>query len=598
MAQQYSPRRGGAKQNSFFGGAAILASGILIVKVIGMFYKLPLAALLGPNGMADFTNAYNIYAVLISISTAGLPVAVSKLVSEANALDRHNQVSRVFHTAVFVFLTLGTISFLVMHFGANILANMLNDSLAAPAIRALAPAVVAVGCLAAFRGFFQGHQIMAPTAISQIIEAVIKLALGLGLAHLVMSRVFTVSDLAYYRPDLKTVSMTAEELGKAILETQTSQAAAGAITGVTVGTIIALSYMIMCYVFHPVSRREEAYDQPQPYQTVLKTLLKIAIPITISASIVGIVNVIESSLVQGLLQEIYMDANHIAKITQENLSVIEEYSRNLYGNYVGALNIYNLPLSLMAALTASVIPAISGALARKNKYAAGRILGSAMRMAALLSFPMGVGLFVLGKPIIAFMFPGYDSELAGGILSVLGIAVIAVCMVLICNAALQAYGFVTLPVVIMSIGGVVKLIACYYLVRIPSIHVRGAPFGSVLWFVLCLIADLFIISRIIPERPSYAPIFLKPAAASVVMGFVTWLVYGQMSKLLVNTKVLTTVLDGGVYLSRMGTGACLAISVLAAVIVYAIMVLWLKAVQKDDVLLMPKGEKLAKLLRL
>ena len=139
------------KSNTFFGGAAILAVGILVVKLIGMFYKIPLVNIIGEQGTADFNNAYNIYAVLLTISTAGLPVAVSKLVSEANALGRRNQVRRVFRLALGLFLAMGTVSFLLMYFRADWLAGLMNDTKAAAGIKALSPAVICVGCLAALR---------------------------------------------------------------------------------------------------------------------------------------------------------------------------------------------------------------------------------------------------------------------------------------------------------------------------------------------------------------------------------------------------------------------------------------------------------------
>ena len=172
-------QRGEQKQNTFFGGAAILAVGILVVKLIGMFYKIPLVNIIGAQGNSDFSNAYNIYAVLLTVSTAGLPVAVSKLVSEANALDCRNQVRSIFRTSMVLFLTLGVLSFLLMYFRADWLAGLMHDTKAADGIRALAPAVVCVGCLAAFRGYTQGHQNMVPTSVSQIIEAMCKLVVGL-----------------------------------------------------------------------------------------------------------------------------------------------------------------------------------------------------------------------------------------------------------------------------------------------------------------------------------------------------------------------------------------------------------------------------------
>ena len=182
---QNSPRRAAqpSKQSTFFGGAAVLAVGIMVVKLIGMFYKIPLINIIGDQGSADFNNAYNIYAVLLTISTAGLPVAVSKLVSEANATGRYNQVRRTFRLSLALFLVLGVLSFLIMFFGSTQLAGLMNDDMAAPGIRALAPAVICVGCLSAFRGYNQGHGNMTPTAVSQIIEALCKLVVGLGLAY-------------------------------------------------------------------------------------------------------------------------------------------------------------------------------------------------------------------------------------------------------------------------------------------------------------------------------------------------------------------------------------------------------------------------------
>ena len=266
------------KQNTFFGGAAILAVGILVVKLIGMFYKIPLVNIIGAQGNSDFSNAYNIYAVLLTISTAGLPVAVSKLVSEANALNRQNQVRSIFRTSMVLFLGLGILSFLLMYFRADWLAEMMHDTKAAAGIKALAPAVVCVGCLAAFRGYTQGHQDMVPTSVSQIIEAMCKLVVGLALAWWLIKA---------GQPDYI--------------------AAAGAITGVTVGTVVALAYMLIRYTLRRSRERGRADDRPDSMGGIMADILRIAVPITLSASMVGIVTVIDSSLVQGQLQRALLE---------------------------------------------------------------------------------------------------------------------------------------------------------------------------------------------------------------------------------------------------------------------------------------------------
>ena len=630
MAQHDQPPRRVArtsKPNTFFGGAAILAVGILVVKLIGMFYKIPLLNIIGEQGSADFNNAYNIYSVLLTISTAGLPVAVSKLVSEADALGRRNQVRRTFRLALALFLILGVLSFLVMFFGSEQLAGLMNDSMAAPGIRALAPAVICVGCLSAFRGYAQGHGSMTPTAVSQIIEALCKLTVGLGLAYWLVGH-----------------------------GADASHAAAGAITGVTVGTIVALAYMLMNFLITRSQEPQLADDRPDEPSTILKHLLMIAVPITISSSMVGIVTVIDTSLVQGQLQRallenqdtwtLYQDCVDFASLKEAlsawqaalpdgsavSMSLLDQYaaqaealrdqqsaltdlqsaslelhaaleniSRTLYGNYSGALNIYNLPTSLMAAVTAAVIPAVSGALARRDRRGAGRITGSALRISALAACPMAVGLFVLGEPIMALIFPNLNPQLAGPLLSTLGLATLFVCMMLVCNSILQAHGFVSLPVIIMVAGGVVKIITNYNVVIQPTIGIYGAPMGNILCFALCMTLDLVVMSRVIPRRPKYIQVFAKPLAASALMGLGAWAVHGLMSKLFEATGIFMSadpVTHEVLGLSRTGNAAATLLAILVAVVIYGVLVIALRAITKDDLMLMPKGEKIARMLHL
>ena len=630
MAQHDQPPRRVArtsKPNTFFGGAAILAVGILVVKLIGMFYKIPLLNIIGEQGSADFNNAYNIYSVLLTISTAGLPVAVSKLVSEADALGRRNQVRRTFRLALALFLILGVLSFLVMFFGSEQLAGLMNDSMAAPGIRALAPAVICVGCLSAFRGYAQGHGSMTPTAVSQIIEALCKLTVGLGLAYWLVGH-----------------------------GADASHAAAGAITGVTVGTIVALAYMLMNFLITRSQEPQLADDRPDEPATILKHLLMIAVPITISSSMVGIVTVIDTSLVQGQLQRALLEnqdtwnlyGNFVDFTSLEealsawqaalpdgsavSMSLLDQYaaqaealrdqqsaltdlqsaslelhaaleniSRTLYGNYSGALNIYHLPTSLMAAVTAAVIPAVSGALARRDRRGAGRITGSALRISALAACPMAVGLFVLGEPIMALIFPNLNPQLAGPLLSTLGLATLFVCMMLVCNSILQAHGFVSLPVIIMVAGGVVKIITNYNVVIQPTIGIYGAPMGNILCFALCMTLDLVVMSRVIPRRPKYIQVFAKPLAASALMGLGAWAVHGLMSKLFEATGIFMSadpVTHEVLGLSRTGNAAATLLAILVAVVIYGVLVIALRAITKDDLMLMPKGEKIARMLHL
>ncbi len=615
MARYDAPSRraGGQKQNTFFGGAAILAAGILVVKLIGMFYKIPLVNIIGDQGSTDFTNAYNIYSVLLTISTAGLPVAVSKLVSEANAQGRLNQVHKIFRLALMIFLTLGVLSFLVMYFRADWLAAAMNDTKAAPGIKAMAPAVVCVGCLSALRGYSQGHMNMTPTSVSQIIEALCKLVIGLSLAYALTK--------AGQPPEI---------------------AAAGAITGVTVGTMVALAYMILNFLVARSREPRLSRDVPESAGAIVGDILRIAIPVTLGSSMVGIVTVVDAGLVQGQLQRVLLEkpecwalyAQYVdfaplesaiaawkeslssgAASTMSALSAqveaelkagtaqsaalalhntLESVSRTLYGNYSGALTIYNLPNALMAAITASVIPAVSGALTQWDKKGAARISSAALRVTALLACPMGVGLYVMGTPIMQLLYPSLEKEIAGPLLSMLGLANILVCLVLVSNSILQAYGFVTLPVLVMILGGGLKIAANYIVVAMPTVGIYGAPVGNLPCFGLCLLLDLFIIARVIPRRPQYVEVFAKPVLASLLMGAAAWAVYGLAE------KILSRVPEGETQavLSRTGGAIATLGAIGVAAVVYGVLIVALRAITRDDLSLMPKGDKIARLLRL
>jgi len=546
-------------KNTMFGGVAILAAGIAIVKVIGALFKIPLFNILGEEGSTDFYNAYSIYAVLLTIATAGLPVALSKTVSEANTLGNQNQKQRVFRVALSAFLTVGIVFFLIMWFGADWLAAAMNNTHAAPGIKALAPAVVCVGCLSAFRGYAQGHMNMTPTSVSQIIEALCKLVLGLALAAVIMSPLFPV----------------------AVEEERNSLAAAGAIVGVTAGTILALVYMVTNFLHTRTRTAAVSHDVPLPAGRILKNLLRIAIPITLSTSLVPLINVLDNALVQGRLQDA--------------LGMTEQASRALYGNYTVAISLYNLPSSFMTALTAAIIPAVSAALIRGDRKGSAQITGSVLRITALLSIPMGVGLLALSGPIMRLLYPNYDVTLTGPMLAVLGPASVCVCLVLVCNAVLQANGYVSLPIITTLLGGAAKLTANYLLVSIPEVHVFGAPIGTLLCYAVVLVLDLVALKHIVPEVGSYLRVFAKPAFAGAVMGGGAWAAYGLVERLLIAAGM--TGQGSAQVLSRAGNAVAVVCAIGVAVILYFALVLLTRAISKEDLLLMPKGEKIAKILR-
>jgi len=570
------------KKNTFFGGVAILTVGTILVKIIGALYKIPLVNILGESAYGDFNAAYNVYNFFLTISTAGLPVALSKMISEASALDRRNQVQKILRVALITFLVLGTVSFLCMSVLAGPMSNIIiNNSSAVYCVMALSPAVFCVCVMSAFRGYAQGHSNMVPTTVSQIIESFLKLVVGLGLATLLVYLVLPRNI-----------------------------AAAGAAAGVSVGTIVALLYLIFQYIRARRGKIHRTADEPDDTRDILIRLLKLGIPITLGSAAVSIVTLIDTNLVMSQLKNIFsqidagtltavggsgilaqsVDIFHAAQQTaQETLlkdptaviDVVENAARNLYGTYSSTMTVYNLPSALMVPITASVIPAVSGCRARHDRLGASRISESALRVGTLLCLPMGVGLFSLGTPIVKLLFRDLDASIAGPLLSTLGLAAIFVCVMLICNSILQAHGMVNLPILTVVVGGIVKLIVNWTLVGNTDIMIFGAPVGTLCCFAIVAVMDLIIIYRVIPAPPSYSKVFLKPLIASALMGGAAWGAYG----------LLTNFLHLGNTLATIG-------AICVGGVVYVVLVLALRVISKEDLALMPKGDKIAKILHI
>ena len=537
------------KKSTFFGGAAILAAGIAIVKLIGALYKIPLGNVLDDEGYGHFNNAYVIYNLLLMISTAGLPVALSKSISEASTLGRRNQVHRIFNVALVTFFILGTVSFLVMFALAQPLADLQGDGAAVQAVRAIAPACFFVCILSTFRGYAQGHANMVPTAVSQIIEALGKLVIGLALAWLLVKAGASSSD-----------------------------AAAGAIFGVTCGAGICLVYLIVEHVMRRRGESGHPTDTPETPGVILKRLLVIAVPITLCASVTPITSWLDTAQVQNILRDV-MNAQPAQWYEAQKLidpKVVDPVVA-AYGAYQKAITIYNLPSSFMVALTASVIPAISACRTQRDFQGAGRIAESSMRVGMLLALPAGIGLSVLSSPIMYLLYSDTDHAIADPSMLILGIASVFVCVMLVCNSVLQASGFVNLPIFIMIPGCAAKLTVNNFMVR--HVGAVGAAVGTLVCYVIVAVLELLLIKRVIPAAPEYIRVFAKPMVAAGVMGIAVWAVYGLLHRFLGNT------------LSAMG-----AIGV--GVVVYAVLVVALKAISRQDLSLMPKGDKIAKLLHL
>ena len=545
------------KGQNYMHGAAILTVGVIIMKILGFFYKIPLGNILGDEGYSMFMGAYSIYYIFFTLATAGLPVALSRLVAEADANGRAKQEEKTFRVALVTFTVIGLVFALIMFcFPHWLAASYLENPDAAPSVRAMAPAILLVCIVSAYRGYCQGNGNMLPTTVDEVLEVFFKVVSGLVIAVLVL-RAYKGSPLAL------------------------PMGSAGAIFGVSIGSAVSLAYMIVYKHRHysalsaPYTGGIDPNDIPDddelvdPAMKIVKDILSIGIPIATGACIMALLNSVDSKLCMNRLQSAAGFSYREAKV--------------LYGVYGKAQTLFNLPAAFITPLTISIVPAISGALAKGDKKTAGTVSEDSLRISAFLAIPMGVGLAVLAKPIMDVLYPG--SHLAGaGLLQVMGVASFFVCLVLMENAILQASGREKLTMVTLITGGIIKIVINWFLVARRDINIYGAPVGTLCSYCAMAAMDYVFMCRTLSSRPRLLRVFSGPLAASALMGLTAWGIYGLGARLLGQ--------------GRIGTLLAMCAAIGAAVIVYLVTAIVFRAVTREDMKLIPGGEKIARILHM
>lgn len=525
-----------SRKQNYLSGAAILAVTAALTKIIGLIYKYPILNILGDAGTAHFDVTYRVYNLLLTVSTAGIPVALSRLIAAANATNRNNQVRKYFRVGMLAFVIIGAICSAVMVFFPNQIASMMGDPGAAPGIAVLGPGVLFVCIISVYRGYSQGFQNMIPTAISQIIEVVAKAIIGIAIA-------LWLSRLHYDSPAIS----------------------AGAIMGVTIGLGISIPVLMLEKRRSDRSRRKLDYsDRTLSSGDTLREIMTIGIPVTLSASILNIISLIDTKIIWSRLQ-------HGAGFDYSMAEV-------LYGVYAKSFNITNIPSAIIVSLTVSIVPVIAAAVATKNIRQSKAVMESSLRVTNLFAMPCAVGIAVMAYPIFNVFFP--KSNGAGPvILAILGVSSYFICVQLVLNAILQANGHERLALISLPIGGIVMIIIDYILVSNPDINIYGAPVGTLFCYIAIMIVDMLFIRSRIKGCPNFFKAAIRPLICAGVMGVTVWAIYGIVSRLAGNLVSLI-----------LGVGS--------GVVVYFVMVIAIRAITREDMLLLPKGEKIANLLHL
>ena len=574
-----------SKKQNFLQGARILSIAAIIVKVIGAVYKIPLMNIIGGEGFGYYNTAYTIFTPLYTIATAGIPVAVARMVSECVTLGRYRDVRRIFQISMTCFLVTGTVGSLIMLFGSRFLAGTVSGNPGAfLAVIILSPAVFFLCMTSAYRGYYQGLRNMYPTAISQVIEAVVKVIIGLSLTVLVTN--LGVSEYAETGKFLGIdLGISAEGLSEASAIAPIS--AAAAIAGVMISTMVGMLYLMVYYHFRGDGiSQPELYDAPEATskKKLLKTLVTISVPVCLATLSTNITNLIDLvSLMNRMEYAIRLDHFTVLEMYKgllpEGLE-LEGSPNYLYGVYSGMpVTLFNLVPTIAMTFGTAALPNVAAAWTSHNRHRIKKSIDTVLRLTTLIAVPAGIGLSVMSHEVLALLYPMRmnEVEIASPLLRVMGITVIFVCTCASCHSILQGIGKERLPLIFMLTGAAVKLAVNYVFVAIPSLNIQAAPYGSLICYIIIMIIDIIAINRFAQIRINLYATFILPVACGVLCG--------------IGAKVSYFVFD--ILLSERLSTVC-AIGV--AVIIYGISILLTKGITKNDFLMIPKGEKIAKVL--
>jgi stage V sporulation protein B len=573
-------------KQSFLHGALILALSTVIVKLIGACFKLPLANIIGNTGMGYFNTAYNLFNVVYALAVAGFPVAVAKMVSESVALKKYKDVKRIYSTTSIVFIITGLVGFLTMTLGSSLYCKAVANPNAQYTIIALAPTVFFACVMSTYRGYYEGLKNMYPTAISQVIEAAIKLVAGLGFSYLLL----TLSQNSYTQTGKVFWVEVADKQSADIMSM--AFAAAGAVLGVSVSTVAGAVYLWLRHKIKGDGITKEDIEssvEATRKRVILKNLIKIAIPVCLGAISISLTSFIDGISVMNRLET----ALEIGKDTiyNEYSSLVSNMPQSevpnfLYGAYSNAQTLFNLIPAITTTFGISALPAVASAWALRDKDDMKKNVEAVLRVTSLLAIPAGIGMAVLAEPIIRLVYSNIVNEalISVPILRVLGIAVMFVSLMSPVNSMLQAVGRADVPVKLMLIGGGLKLVVNYVFVAIPSLNIKAAAWGTLVCYLFIAVSSVIVLVKNTKVKINLTGVFLKPLFSAILCGVGAFVGYSLTNTLIsLNSQTLQN-------------GVSTLVGIVLAVIVYVISLFCTKTITKNDILMLPKGEKLAKVL--
>ncbi|MBQ6885385.1 MAG: polysaccharide biosynthesis protein [Clostridia bacterium] len=547
------------KQQSFEYGAIILLCSTLLVKVIGACFKIPLSIILGDLGYGYFSSAYDLFLPIYALAMAGLPIAISRVVAENMANGRYLDVKKSLKITSRIFVVTGCTAAIIMFLLIKPFVSLTDATgKTVYSIYAIVPSLLFCCVMSTYRGYFEGLRNMYPTAISDVIEALGKLILGLGFSYVILR-----------------------------LTNNVALAAAGAMLGITIGGAASATFLYLRYKIKGDGITEQELTESPKVQTgkqIAKTLIVIAIPIVMTSLANNISSLVDVTMVKWQLNRIMEDASDIirnmynASIVDYNQGVTKaltdaELPTLLYGVRSKAYTLYNLIPTITSVLGVSALPVVATAWTKKDKALLKRNIESPIKFTALISMPIGMGFLFMGSEIMKLVYSTTASyEIGGTMLRIYGVAAIFGGLATSMTSMLQAIGKEKISLRNVAIGAVLKVVVNLIFVGIPTINIQGAALGTAVSFIFIFVANLLSLIKYTGVKPNIYKTILKPFIAALACG------------------LSTIILDLSAF-EKIGT----VLEIAVAAVVYLTVLIVLNTFEPDDVLSLPKGDKLLKL---
>lgn len=530
------------KTNDFLVHGSILAIASIVSRLIGVLYRIPVTNIIGPEGVTDYSNAFEIYSIILILSSFSLPLSVSKLVASRNEKKEYKNSYRIFLCSLIFAITVGIIFTIIMYFGADIFATyLLHTPSSAIPLRVLAPTIFISAVMGVFRGYYQGKGTMIPTALSQILEQIINAIVSVVAATYFMREYSASENISAY-------------------------GAAGSTLGTALGAFASLLFLVFIFFsYKPTIKKQLRRDISQnveSYKKIFTLLLITIIPVILSQTVYQISGVIDSSMFAHIM---------------DNKGIDITTRKSIFGVYAGQYRLLtNLPIAVASAVASSMIPSIVSANVRGAVTELKDKIYSTIHFNMLIAFPSAAGMTVLANPIIQLLFPN-SGDLAGNLLRIGSIAIVFFALSTISNAILQGINQMRIPVIHSAISLGVHVVVVFVCVELFNLGVYGLVFGNITFALLVCILNWRSIGKLLDYKQEIKKSFIIPAISSVIMGIFTWLIYS------------------GIYILSESNMISTLSAIVVAILIYGVSLLLLKGVNEEELYDFPMGRTLVRI---